>query len=132
MRLHPTLIWTRNNFFILAHTGLLAFVSSKSFQSEDAVHLRFLAFAGFFMAVIWLWVNIAGRVLQRRWKRVVSQFEADLFATVGSEPRIQGPFSNLQATTREGTSWLVSISSALILLAAGFVAVWAYLLFVVF
>ena len=127
LRLHPNLIWTRNSFFLLVHTGLLGIATSVSIA--DSVQLeRVLAAAGVFLALIWFWVNWAGQQLQRRWRSLVLEFEKDLFSTQTGATPIKGPFARAAETTGEG-SWSVSITSALIVLSLGFLVLWVFLLF---
>lgn len=126
LRMHPNLVWTRNSFFLLVHTGLLAVATSV--EAVDSGRLSVvLALAGLFLSVIWVWVNWAGQAIQRRWRALVVEFEADLFRAREGEPEIKGPFARAAETTREGT-WTVSITTALLVLSFGFLAAWAFLL----
>lgn len=115
MRLHSNLIWTRNSFFLLIHTGLLAIATSASINTGEIE--KALGVAGLFLALIWLWVNWAGQRLQRRWRKLVIEFEQDLFSDT------PGPFARA-AVTPGVRSWLVSITSALLVLSLGFVVLW--------
>jgi hypothetical protein len=122
------MIWTRNNFFLLVNAGLLSVVWS-GLGVEPAAGFRMLvAVAGLLTALIWVWVNVAGRLLQRRWRAVVLAAEQELFAASAEEPPVTGPLSAARAGTGEGSSVLVSITLALNLLSAGFVVIWILVL----
>jgi len=119
MRLHSNLIWTRNSFFLLVHTGLLAVAANESFDRGELE--KVLGVAGLFLAFIWLWVNWAGQQLQRRWRKVVLEFEQDLF----SDQKTPGPFARV--TVAKGlSSWAVSITSALLVLSFGCIVLWGF------
>lgn len=131
LRLHPALIWTRNNFFLLINSGLLAFATSGS--SSDWKGPPFLIpLSGMFLSLIWVWTNWAGQQIQRHWRQVVLGIETDLFQPEHGETSVEGPFSRASKTAKEGTSWLMSITSALITLSVGFCVCWGYLLTKVF
>lgn len=127
LRQHPTLIWTRNNFFLLIDSGLLAFAVSKDFGDWSNSRLL-VPVSGVFISFIWLWVNIAGQRLQRHWRKLVLELEQELFKPDEGRPPVYGPFTLASLTAKEGTSAVVSITTALILLSAGFLACWLYLL----
>lgn len=127
LRLHPTLIWTRNNFFLLINSGLLAFAISAAGQKWPGSPLL-IPLAGIFLSLIWTWVNLAGQHLQRQWRGLVLQIEGELFHPEEGETGIQGPFTRATSRAREGTSWAVSITSALIVLSVGFLGCWGYFL----
>ena len=123
LRLHPTLIWTRNNFFLLIQSGLLAFTLNIENRSEVST-LILACTAGLLLAVVWLWVNWAGRKLQRLWRGIVQDFEKELFAKGAGD--IKGPFE--RAKELEGNRRAVSITWALMILAIGFIIIWIVLL----
>ena len=127
LRQHPALIWTRNSFFLLTQSGLLAFTLNIEDQPDE--NTRLLAcVAGLFIALVWLWVNWAGRKLQRLWRGIVQDFEKEIFAK--GEGQIKGPFE--RAREVEGTSLATSITLVLMLLSAGFIILWIVLLFRLF
>jgi hypothetical protein len=123
LRQHPPLIWTRNNFFLLTQSGLLAFTLNIENRSEVST-LILACTAGLLLAVVWLWVNWAGRKLQRLWRGIVQDFEKELFAQGAGD--VKGPFE--RAKELEGKSRAVSITWALMLLAIGFIILWIVLL----
>lgn len=125
LRLHPSLIWTRNNFFLLVNSGLFAFAVSGQADAWQGPPLL-VPIAGLFLSSIWIWVNIAGQRLQRRWRALVLDLETELFRPEAGEAAVAGPLTRAATTAREGSSWLVSITSALIVLAVGFFLGWGY------
>ena len=119
LRQHPSLIWTRNNFFLLTQSGLLAF--TLNIEHRPDVNTRILAcIAGLLIALVWLWVNWAGRKLQRLWRGIVKDFEEEIFAK--GEGEVKGPFQ--RAREVEGKQLATSITMALMLLSAGFIILW--------
>jgi len=72
-------------------------------------------------------LNLAGQRLQRQWRALVFDIESELFRPEAGEAKVEGPLTRAAATAREGSSWLVSITSALIVLAVGFFVGWSYL-----
>lgn len=123
LRQHPTIIWTRNNFFLLIQSGLLAF--TLDMESQPDTNTRLVAcFVGLFLAVIWLWVNVAGQSLQRQWRSIVKEFEDKIFDKDDGKGKVIGPFHH----TNEGKQLFVSITSALITLSIGFIVLWIVLL----
>lgn len=124
LRQHPTIIWTRNNFFLLIQSGLLAF--TLNLESRPDTKTRNLAcLAGLFLAVIWLWVNVAGQRLQRQWREIVKEFEKELFDKVAGVGKVIGPFHR----SDEGNRPFHSITWALITLSLVFIGLWIWLLF---
>lgn len=126
LRQHPSMIWTRNNFFLLIQSGLLAFTLNLENRPVDTETKLTACLAGLFLALAWLWVNWAGRRLQRQWRAIVQEFEKKLFDTAEGEHSIVGPFS--LASVMEGTRQAVSITLILMLLSAGFIVLWIVLL----
>lgn len=127
LRQHPTMIWTRNNFFLLVQSGLLAF--TLNIENRPETNTRYMAcVAGLFSAVIWLWVNTAGQRLQRQWRGIVKKFERELFDKEEGAERVIGPFH----LTDEGKRPFLSITWALITLSLGFIGLWIVLLFRVY
>lgn len=125
LRLHPNLIWTRNNFFLVINSGLLFFAINEDYKSlKDSQLLIYIV--GMLLSLIWLWVNIASQRLQRQWRGVVTNIEKDLF----ENSDVEGPFYRASLTANEGKSWLVSITSALIILSVGFCSLWSFFIFV--
>lgn len=123
LRQHPTIIWTRNNFFLLIQSGLLAF--TLDMESQPDTNTRLVAcLAGLFLAVIWLWVNVAGQSLQRQWRSIVKEFEDKIFDKDDGKGKVIGPFHH----TNEGKQLFISITSALITLSIGFIVLWIILL----
>lgn len=123
LRQHPNIIWTRNNFFLLIQSGLLAF--TLNIENRSSTDTRFVAcVSGLFLAVIWLWVNLAGQRLQRQWRAIVRKFEERIFDKVEGEEGVIGPFHH----TQEGKQFFLSITSALITLSIGFIILWILLL----
>jgi hypothetical protein len=118
LREHPKMIWTRNNFFLLSQTGLLAFTLNITNQADRLTRVTGCA-AGLFLTLMWLWVNVAGRIHQRTWRAVVKGFEKELFGEG------QGPLT----LAGEGGDWRKSITLILILLSVGFALIWVVLLF---
>jgi hypothetical protein len=127
LRLHPELIWTRSNFFLLVNSGLFAFATSDAADAWQGSPLL-IPLAGIFISLIWIWVNLAGQRLQREWRRLVLQIEKELFQAEEGQAGVAGPFTRAAATAREGASWKVSITSALVILSLGFLGGWGYLL----
>ncbi len=121
LRQHPSLIWTRNNFFLLVQSGLLAVVlqSESKFGVPNSI---LIGLVGTFIAIIWIWVIHAGQMLQRQWRKLVVKFEADLFGESG------GTFVQASRDIGEGRKLAISITTALKVLAFGFLVVWLYLL----
>ena len=122
LRQHPTIIWTRNNFFLLIQSGLLAF-ELKMENNSDVKTSVMTCIAGLFIAIVWLWVNLAGQKLQRQWRAIVKEFEEKLFDKEDGENSVAGPFHR----TREGVSKFLSITLALITLSSGFIVLWIVL-----
>jgi len=117
LRQHPPLIWARNNFFLLVQSGLLA-VTMRATQAIGTQTVYLVCIAGLFIAAIWLWVIHAGQRLQRQWRDLVVRFEKDYF---GGE---DGAFAIAGKEIGEGSKLGVSITSALKLLASGFIVLW--------
>ncbi|WP_133512971.1 hypothetical protein [Candidatus Thiosymbion oneisti] len=125
LRLQPSLIWTRNNFFLLVNSGLFVFaVSGQANTGQGSPFL--IPVVGMFLSLIWLWVNLAGQRLQRQWRALVLDIEKELFRPEVGEASVAGPLTRAAATAREGNSWLASITSALSVLAVGFFVGWSY------
>lgn len=124
LRQHPGLIWTRNNFFLLIQSGLLVFTLNMHIQSRVRAAL-IATFAGLLSAVAWLWVNVAGRALQREWRGIVKEFERELFAVRDKEQAVAGPFHRVKG---EGLKDSLSITKVLILLSMVFIVLWLVLL----
>ncbi len=123
LRLYPTLVWTRNNFFILTQSGLLAFMLNAERRPGDSTRLV-VCVAGLLLAVAWLWVNWAGRQLHRQWRAIVLEFEEELFAR--GEGELRGPY---QRAAKLGSKHpLLSITLMLMLLSSGFIILWVVLL----
>jgi len=78
LRLHPSLIWTRNNFFLLVNSGLFAFAVSGQANAWQGPSFL-VPIAGMFLSLIWIWVNLAGQRLQRQWRALVLDIEKELF-----------------------------------------------------
>jgi hypothetical protein len=130
LRQHPSMIWTRNNFFLLIQSGLLAF--TLNIESRPDTTTRLMAcIAGLFLAFTWLWVNWAGRSLQRQWRSIVLKFEEELFDKEGGEQKVTGPFHR-SIEMGEGIHRSVSITLILMILSAGFIVLWIVLLFRVY
>ena len=125
LRQHPNIIWTRNNFFLLIQSGLLAFALNLENGSDARTRLT-ACIAGLFVALAWLWVNWAGRRLQRQWRAIVQEFEEQLFDKEEGEQKVSGPFR--RASLTEARRHSASITLVLILLSAGFIALWITLL----
>lgn len=123
LRQHPPLIWTRNNFFLLTQSGLLAFTLNMEHRPDENTQLM-ACVAGLLIALVWLWVNWAGRKLQRLWRGIVQDLEAQLFA--GGTGVVSGPFQ--RAKQVEGASTSTSITLVLMLLSLGFIIIWIVLL----
>ena len=117
LRQHPTLIWTRNNFFLLVQSGLLA-VAMRSDSSVGVPTTLLVCGMGAFIATIWYWVIFAGQKLQRQWRNLVIKFEKELYGEQG------GAFVQSALEIQEGSSFLVSITTALRILSAGFIFLW--------
>jgi hypothetical protein len=124
LRQHPALIWTRNNFFLLIQSGLLAFTLNMHIQSKVRAAL-IATIAGLLSAVAWLWVNVAGRLLQREWRDIVKEFEGQLFTGTDTAQAIKGPFHRVKS---EGLKESLSITRVLILLSIVFIVLWIVLL----
>lgn len=107
----------------MTQSGLLAFTLNIENRSEVST-LILACTAGLLLAVVWLWVNWAGRKLQRLWRGIVQDFEQELFAKGAGD--VQGPFQ--RAKELEGGRRAVSITLSLMLLAAGFIILWVVLL----
>lgn len=126
LRQHPNIIWTRNNFFLLIQSGLLAFTLNLENRPVDTETRLTACIAGLFLALAWLWVNWAGRRLQRQWRRVAQEFEGQLFDKEDGEQKVVGPFT--RASVTEARQYSVSITLILIMLSAGFIVLWIVLL----
>jgi hypothetical protein len=113
--MHPQMIWTRNNFFLLVQGALLSVVSVKDLLHPDSSMMLTYA-VGFGVAIIWCWVTIAGRNLQRQWREIAKVLEKQALSPV------KGPLTQPENT--EGTSKINSITLALIWLSGGFIALW--------
>lgn len=124
LRQHPTLIWTRNNFFLLIQSGLLAFTLNMYVQAKVRAAL-IATVAGLLSGAAWVWVNVAGRLLQREWRGIVKQFEKELFAGTDKEEAVKGPFHRVKV---EGLKESLSITKALIVLSIVFSLLWLVLL----
>lgn len=121
LRQHPSMIWTRNNFFLIVQSGLLAVVLKGDLNS-DKTTICLVCFMGFYIALIWFWIVLAGQKLQRKWRSLVIRFEREYLGEEG------GAFIQASKDIGEGTSLSVSITTALKLLAFGFVTIWLVLL----
>lgn len=127
LRQHPSIIWTRNNFFLLIQSGLLAF--TLNLESRPDTNTRLIAcIAGLFLALVWLWVNWAGRTLQRQWREIVLEFEEQLFVEEEGKESVIGPF-HLSIEKGEGKHSSVSITLILEILSIGFIGLWIALLY---
>lgn len=129
LRLHPSLIWTRANFFLLVDSGLVAFAVSRSPDSWPGSPLV-LPIVGIFLSSIWIWVNVAGQRLQRQWRKVVIEIEEELFRAGECGSKIDGPLTRAARSAKEGSSLIVSITTALIVLSISFVLCWLYFLLI--
>ena len=125
LRQHPNIIWTRNNFFLLIQSGLLAFTLNLENRADTDTRLT-ACIAGLFLAFAWLWVNWAGRRLQRQWRKIVREFEEQLFDKEDGEQKVVGPFQ--RASVTEAKQHSASITLVLVLLSTGFIALWIVLL----
>lgn len=121
MREHPRMIWTRNNFFLLSQTGLLAFTLNITNQSGKVVRVIACA-AGIFLAVIWLRVNKAGQRLNRDWREIVIKYEEEFFKEG------DGPITRASKKGHGAPGSWLSITDLLIDLSIGFLVVWGALL----
>lgn len=126
-RAHAPLVWTRNNFFLLINSGLLAFFVSPGYQTWHGPHVL-IPIAGVFLSVMWLWVTIAGRHLQRQWRKLVLEIENELFQPETGEARIGGPFARADQKIGEGRLWHLSLNSILAILSGGFLVNWVLIL----
>lgn len=126
LRLHPSLIWTRNNFFLLIDSGILAFHLGNPGAAWHGSPLL-IPIVGLSLSIIWVWVNLAGLRLQRHWRMLVLEIEKELFESCERDV-VAGPFSRAANKVKEGQSLLVSITSALVVLAGGSCLCWIYLL----
>ncbi len=131
LRLHPPLIWTRNNFFLIINSGLLAFATSGvGAKCSEATSPTIVALTGLFLSAIWLWVNWAGQNIQRYWRKVVLRIEAALFSPQEDESLlINGPFTIAQEIAKEGSRHSISITTALLWLSFGSIVCWEYILY---
>lgn len=120
LREHPRIIWTRNNFFLLSQTGLLAFTLNITNQQDKWIRI-IACLAGIFFAVIWLLVNLAGRTFHNDWRNIVIDYENKLFGEG------EGPFARAQVKGH-GIHGLKSITKLLVLLSSGFIVIWLVLL----
>src|SRR5215213_2333267 len=117
LRQHPNVIWTRNNFFLLIQSGLLAF--TLNLESRPDTDTKLLAcIAGLFLAFAWLWMNWVGRSLQRQWRNIVLKFEEGLFDKEEGEGKVIGPFH--RAIETEGRYISGSITLILMILSVVF------------
>ena|SRR5256885_4486393 len=126
LREHPKLIWTRNNFFLLTQTGLLAFILNTAPQTNTRTKIMVYV-AGLFLSLIWSWVNWAGRELQRQWRKVIMNYEARIFDEEDGDQKVRGPFT-LAEKLGEGKLKRFSITLALLILSIGFSFIWIALL----
>lgn len=133
LRQHPNMIWMRNNFFLLIQSGLLAF--TLNLESRPDRNTRLMAcIAGLFLASAWLWVNWAGRKLQRQWRDIVEKFEEKLFDGEEGGQKVIGPFGQAAGKGQderhkgEGKHPSVSITLILMILSGGFIVLWIALL----
>jgi hypothetical protein len=117
LREQPRMIWTRNNFFLLSQTGLLAFTLNITIQADRVTRITACA-AGLFLTLIWIWISVVGRIHQQRWRKVVKEFEGELFGEG------KGPL----AQAGDGGDWRKSITLILIILSVGFALIWSVLL----
>lgn len=134
-REHPKLVWTRNSFFLITQTGLLAFIINANNLPIPGGRAT-TCIAGLFLAFVWLWVNLVGRRLHREWRKIVLQFENRIFDNHTEEDEtadkgVVGPFE-LARRAGEGSRLSYSINSALILLASGFAVVWMVILYLLY
>ena len=117
-REHPRIYWTRNTFFVIIQSALIAFAA---FDLKDPTKTNFvdlvLAFVGLVIALVWLRIAMASRELLRKWRQIVLQLESELF------DQEQGLF---QRSTKlgEGMAGGVSITAAMLFLAVFFVFTW--------
>jgi len=110
---------------LLANSRLFAFAVSGQANAWQGPPFL-VPIAGLFLSSIWIWVNLAGQCLQRQWRASVLDIERELFRPEAGEAAVEGPLTRAAATAQEGNSWLVSITSALIVLAVGFFLGWSY------
>jgi cytochrome b subunit of formate dehydrogenase len=129
LRQHPGIIWTRNNFFMLIQSGLLAFTLNLENRSDRQTRLM-VCIAGLFLACTWLWVNWTGRSLQRQWRAIVLKFEEELFDKDEGEQKVIGPFH--RAVETEGKYHSGSVTLILMILSVGFIILWIAALFQVY
>lgn len=127
LRQHPSLIWTRNNFFLLINSGLFAFAISNPTMPLPGSSIL-IPVAGAFLSAVWLWVNVASQRLQRQWRHLVLEIELELFHPTAGEQPVEGPFARATKTAKEGSSPGASITSALVILSGGFLVCWIWLL----
>jgi drug/metabolite transporter (DMT)-like permease len=125
LRQHPNIIWTRNSFFLIIQSGLLAFTLNIENQPDKNTRLM-ACIAGLFIAFAWLCVNWAGRGLQRQWRAIVLKFEEELFDKEEGEQKVIGPFH--RAIEMEGKYISVSITLILIVLSSVFIVLWGVIL----
>lgn len=121
LREHPRMIWTRNNFFLVSQTGLLAFTLNIAIQQARGVRILACC-AGIFLAVIWLLVNVAGRAYHNDWRSIVIEYEDTLFG------KDQGPLARARIKGHGGHATAKSITKLLVVLSIGFGVIWLVLL----
>jgi hypothetical protein len=125
LRQHPNIIWTRNSFFLIIQSGLLAF--TLNIENQPDTNTRLMAcVAGLFIAFAWLCVNWVGRSLQRQWRGIVLKFEEELFDKEEGEGKVIGPFHC--AIETEGKYISNSITLILMILSAVFIVLWVVIL----
>lgn len=121
LRENPRMVWTRNNFFLLSQTGLLAFTLNITSQQDKGIRILACC-AGIFLAIIWLLVNMAGRTYFNDWRSIVIEYEDELFG------KDEGPLARAQAKGQGSHRTLKSITKLLLVLSIGFGVIWLVLL----
>jgi hypothetical protein len=120
-RQHVPLVWTRNNFFLLVQSGLIAVVATKDKAASPATETM-IGLIGVLIAVIWLWVNVASQRVLRQWRSIVLESEALVFV----DPAQPGPFGRARQILGEGRRILISITTALYALNLSFLFFWIW------
>lgn len=121
-REHPRIYWIRNSFFMSIQTALIAFAifDLKNPSKIQFVHFV-MTFIGLVIAIVWLHITKASRKLLSTWREIVLQIERECF------DKEKGLFHR-SMELGEGTSFGISITSAMICLAGFFVFAWCILL----
>lgn len=118
LQLHAPLIWTRSNFFLLIQGGMMALVLKDEFR-HGGFESGIVVSGGALLALLWTLVTFAGQRIQREWRRVVVDLEAEYFG------KDQGPFARALPKTKEGKSSANSITEAILGVSILCIVTWA-------